>query len=179
MTPTRTTRSLRTTTLALAAALLLAVPFAAAAGAPRVDASAVPFADADVFEAYGAFAAGIDLAWSDGLVLSLGAPGAGALGNAPFSGVGNLPTNAVGEIMTAEAVSRTGLVSDYPGGFVFTVGAGSVDAVAAAFAGRLSDLGLAIAPSADGRTLLVERDGHAYRIVFGAHASGVQVYLGN
>ena len=178
MTPTRTAPPIRTTTLALVAALWLALPITSAANAPRVDASAVPFADAAAFTAYGAYAAGIDLTWDDGLVLRLGAPGEGALGDAPFSGIGDLPTNAVGEVVTYEAVRRTGLASDYPGGVVFTTSAGPVDAVTAAFAARLAALGFTIDRNAGPHTLLVERDGHAYRAVFGAHENGVQVYLG-
>jgi hypothetical protein len=179
MTPTRTALPARTTTLALAAAILLALPIASAAGAPRVDASAVPFADAEVFAEYGAHAAGIDLAWSDGLVLNLGAPGQGHLGDAQFSSLADLPTNAVGEVVTDDAVRQTGLVAGYPGGVVFTLDATSPDAVTAAFAERLADLGFAVAHDAGGRTLLFERDGRAYRAVFGSHANGVQVYLGN
>jgi len=179
MTPPRTTLPIRTTTLALVAALWLALPTASAAGAPHVDASAVPFADAAVFTEYGAFAAGIDLAWREGLVLILGSPGEGPLGDANFSDLADLPTNALGEVVTDEAARRTGLVSAYPGGVVFTVSASSVDAVTAAFAERLADLGFTVDRDADARTLLLEHDGHAYRAVFGAHPSGVQVYLGN
>jgi hypothetical protein len=179
MTPTRTALPARTTTLALAAAILLALPIASAASTPRVDASAVPFADTAVFSDYGAFAAGIDLAWNDGLVLSLGAPGEGPLGDAQFSSLANLPTNAVGEVVADDAVRQTGLVADYPGGVVFTLNATSADAVTAAFAERLANLGFTVAPDAGGGTLQFERDGQAYRAVFGAHANGVQVYLGN
>ncbi len=178
MTPTRTALPIRTTTLALVAALWLALPIAFAANAPRVDAYAVPFGNADVFTEYGAHAAGIDLTWDDGLVLALGAPGEGALGDAQFSHLADLPTNAVGEVVTDDAARQTGLVSDYQGGVIFTVSAGSVDAVTAAFAERLADLGFTIDRDAGARTLLFERDGHAYRAVFGAHADGVQVYLG-
>lgn len=178
MTPTRTAPPIRTTTLTLVATLLLALPIASAASAPRVDASAVPFADAAVFTEYGANVAGIDLTWDAGLVLSLGAPGEGPLGDAQFSSLTGLPTNAAGEVVTYEAVRRTGLVSDYPGGVVFTTSAGSVDAVTTAFAARLAALGFTIDHDAGPHTLLVERDGHAYRAVFGAHENGVQVYLG-
>jgi hypothetical protein len=179
MTPPRTTPPIRTTTLALVASLLLALPIASATSAPHVDASAVPFADAAVFSEYGTFAAGIDLAWDEGLVLNLGAPGQGHLGDVQFSNLADLPTNALGEIVTAEAVRKTGLVSNYPGGVVFTASGTSVDAVTAAFAKRLAELGFTVDHEAGARTLLLEHDGHVYRAVFGAHANGVQVYLGN
>jgi len=172
MTQPRTVRSIRPGILALTALLAIA-PFAAATGAPSVDASGVLFADATVAEA------GIDLAWADGLVVTLGAPGDGALGDASYSPASDLPTNALGDVVTAEALSRTGLVESYPDGVAFVTTATSVDAVTAAFAERLASLGFAVEHEPGARSFGFSRGGEAYRAVFGAHAGGVSVYLGH
>lgn len=172
MIPNRSAPSIRPGILALTA-LLVVAPFAAAAGAPSVDASHVLFGDATVIEA------GIDLAWDDGLVVVLGAPGEGALGDASFVPANDLPTNAVGEIISAEALRRTGLVSNYANGVMFTTTSTSVDAVTAAFAERLAALGFAIDHAPGARDFRFTQDGDSYRAVFGAHADGVTVYLGN
>jgi len=174
---TRTTPANRPGALALAV-LLTILPLASAA-APIVDAAAVPFDDAGVFTDYGTFAAGIDLAWDDGLVLMFVAPGAGALGDARFASFGDLPTNALGQAVTEEALGRTGLVESYPNGVAFVTTATSVDAVTAAFAARLASLDFAVDVTTGARSFEFSRGAETYRAVFGAHADGVQVYLGN
>jgi hypothetical protein len=177
MIQTRTAPTSRLGILALTA-LLATLPLVSA-GAPVVDAAAVPFGDADAFADYGAFVAGIDVAWDDGLVLTFVAPGEGALGDARFEAVGDLPTNALGDVVTAEALRRTGLVDTYPDGVAFVTTATSVDAVTAAFAERLASLGFTIDREAGARSFRFSRGGEDYRAVFGAHAEGVQVFLGS
>ena len=178
MTQPRTVRSIRPAILALTALLAIA-PFAAATGAPSVDASGVPFDDTDVFTNYGTFAAGVDLAWADGLVLTFVAPGEGALGDASFEPNFDLPTNALGNVVTSAALSRTGLVEAHPNGVAFVTTATSVDGVTAAFAARLASLGFAVDVTTGARSFEFSRGAETYRAVFGAHADGVQVYLGN
>jgi hypothetical protein len=177
MIQTRTAPTSRLGILALTA-LLAILPLASAA-APTVDASAVPFGDASVFTDYGTFAAGIDLAWDDGLVLTFVAPGGGILGDARFEDAGELPTNALGDVVAAEALRRTGLVQTYPDGVAFVTTATSVDAVTAAFAERLASLGFTVEREAGARSFRFSRGGEDYRAVFGAHGEGVQVYLGS
>ncbi|MBW6455056.1 MAG: hypothetical protein K0A98_04145 [Trueperaceae bacterium] len=172
MTQTRALRSIRPGILGLTAVLAIA-PLAAAADAPTIDASGVLFADATVAEA------GIDLDWADGLVVTLGAPGDGALGDASYSPASDLPTNALGGVVTAQALGRTGLVVAYPSGVAFVTTATSVDGVTAAFAERLASLGFAVEHEPAARSFDFSRGGETYRAVFGAHAEGVSVYLGH
>jgi len=178
LTALRASSPLHLGTAALVAALLAALPLASAGG-PLVDATAVPFDDVSAFTDYGAFAAGVDLTWDDGFVLTLVAPGEGALGDAGFAAFGDLPTDAHGDVLTSEAIRRTGLVESYPGGVTFVMTGTSVDAVADAFAGCLASLGFTLDREEGARAFSFSRDGESYRAVFGGAADGVRVYLGS
>lgn len=164
---------LRRSALAAAAALALSMPIAHATGTVRLDPSGVDFASQVV-------AAGIDLTWEDGLVVTLVTADTTPIGNLDLPGyeAGTLPTDALGRIRPDEAVTRLGAITSYPGGVVFVQQGASVDAVMRAFAERLAELGFAVAQEAGVPTLTVHRDGHELRAVFGTDAAGVVVYLG-
>jgi hypothetical protein len=173
MTPTARPTSLRLLT-ALAAAVCLAPPIALAATPPTVRATDVPFAD-------GVGGAGIDLAWDDGLVLVLGVGGQGALGDAlvPAYDTAVLPTDALGSVVAAASLEALGIVEAFAGGLAFVVAdVDDVDAVVRAFAMRLGELGCRVDHRLGARVFSFERDGVAYRAVFGAAEGGLQVYLG-
>ena len=173
---TTTTRPLaRRALAALAASWCLALPIALAATPPSVGATDVPFAD-------GVDRAGIDLAWDDGLVLVLGAAGQGALGDAlvPAYDTAALPTDALGRVVAAASLEAVGIVEAFEGGLAFEVAdVEDVDAVVRAFALRLGELGFGVDHRLGERTFSFERDGVAYRAVFGAAEGGLRVYLGS
>ncbi len=164
---------LRRPTVAVATIMALAFTIAYAGSTLQIDASGVDFASQ-------VGTAGIELAWDDGLVLTLTAADTTSVGNLvlPSYDAGELPTDALGRIMTAEAVTRLDFLNGYADGASFVHQGTSVETVMRQFADRLVELGLEVAREAGASALSVHHAGQELRAVFGATEGGVTVYLG-